>query len=67
MLEQYNIFEKMIRVLIFMILTYSAIAFIPNEKINFVDTITIVVAISIVFLIYDFYYPRVKFTYDETE
>jgi hypothetical protein len=60
MFEQYNIFDKAARIIIFAVLAYLSLAFIPEQKLNMEDICKIVSAMTLVFIIYDFYYPPVR-------
>jgi hypothetical protein len=60
MFEQYNIVKKAIRIIIFAVLVYLSLAYIPEQKLNIEDICKIVSAITLIFIIYDFYYPSVK-------
>ncbi len=60
MFEQYNLLQKMSRILIFVALVSVILLFVPTAELHKEDIIKIVSAISIVFIVYDFYYPSVK-------
>ena len=60
MFEQYNLVQKIMRIVIYVVLTYIILTFIPDKKINTEDICKLVCAMTFVFLIYDFYYPTVR-------
>lgn len=60
MFYQYTKLEKLLRVVIFVILAYLTLAYIPTQKLNNEDMVKIISSITVVFLIYDFYFPAVK-------
>ena len=70
MFEQYNIFNKATRIIIFTVLVYLSLTYIPEQKLNIDDICKVLSAITLVFIIYDFYYPSVKIElekYDKNE
>jgi hypothetical protein len=60
MFEQYNNIEKIMRVVIFTLVTYFALMYIPNDEIVFEDKIKVTIVITILFLVYDMYFPSVR-------
>jgi hypothetical protein len=60
MFEQYNLLQKLLRILIFVGLISIILLYVPTTELQKEDVIKIVSAISIVFIVYDFYYPSVK-------
>lgn len=60
MFEQYNIFQKAVRIIVFVALTYLSLMYLPNQEIVLEDKIKLVLAMTAVFLIYDLYYPAVR-------
>jgi hypothetical protein len=60
MFEQYNITKKIARILIFAVLAYLAIAYLPNKKLDIEDVCKLVSAMTLIFIVYDFYYPSVR-------
>jgi hypothetical protein len=60
MFEQYNVLQKLLRILIFVVLISTILLYVPESEIQKEDIIKVVSAISLVFIVYDFYYPAVK-------
>jgi hypothetical protein len=60
MFEQYNIIQKIFRIIIFIILTLFAILISVNKKLDNEDKCKLILLMTIIFVIYDFYYPSVK-------
>lgn len=65
MFEQYNIYKKSIRLAIFVVCVFLILQYIPTEEINRENMIKIISAISILFLIYELYYPSVRIELDK--
>jgi hypothetical protein len=64
MFEQYNVIQKISRVVIYVSLVYVVLVLIPDEKISNEDICKIICAMTFVFLIYDFYFPAVRIELD---
>jgi hypothetical protein len=60
MFEQYNIVKKATRIIIFAILAYLAMTFLPETKLDVEDICKLVCAMTLIFIVYDFYYPSVR-------
>lgn len=60
MFEQYNIPKKATRIIIFAVLAYLSLAYIPEQKLNIEDICKVISVMTLVFIIYDFYYPSVR-------
>jgi len=60
MFEQYNIVKKITRIVIFTILAYLILLYVPTNKCNTEDIYNICIALTLIFIIYDFYYPSVQ-------
>jgi hypothetical protein len=60
MFEQYNVLQKILRIIIFAILIIGIVLYVPDESLGKEDTIKVVCSVLLVFVIYDFYYPAVK-------
>jgi hypothetical protein len=67
MFEQYNIINKATRIIIFAVLVYLSLTFIPEQKLNIDDICKVVSTITLVFIIYDFYYPSVRIELEKYE
>ena len=65
MFQQYNFIQKMLRIIIFAALASLIMIFIPDASLNQEDLIKIVSALSLVFIVYDFYYPAVRIEFDK--
>ena len=65
MFEQHNKLEKILRIIIFALFVSSIVMYVPENSISKDDMIKIVCAVTIVFLLYDFYYPTVKIELQE--
>ena len=59
MFEQYNVVKKATRIIIFAILDYLAMTFLPDNKLSVEDVFKLVSATTLIFIVYDFYYPSV--------
>jgi hypothetical protein len=64
MFQQYNMLQKMLRIIIFAALASLIMIFVPDASLNQEDLIKIVSALLLVFIIYDFYYPAVRIEFD---
>lgn len=58
--EQYSSIKKLFRISIFIILVYLTLIYSPSQQINKDDICKITIIISILFIMYDLYYPTVK-------
>jgi preprotein translocase subunit SecY len=58
--EQYNIYKKSIRLLIFIVTVFLILKYIPSEEINRENMIKIICSVSVLFLGYELYYPSVR-------
>ena len=67
MFEQHSIFQKVLRVLIFIILTVLTLLYIPNNVPSTVDLYKITSAITIIFIVYDHYYPAVRIELEKNQ
>jgi hypothetical protein len=65
MFYQHNKFIKLMRIVIFIINLILILKYIPSQKINVENIIKLVCSITILFLIYEFYFPVVKIKIDE--
>lgn len=60
MFTQYNIFEKLLRILIFSICVYIILSYISKEELIFSNKINLVMATTVIFIFYEMYFPSVK-------
>lgn len=60
MFEQYNIVKKATRIIIFIALAYLVMTYLPDNKLSVEDICKLVCAMTLIFIIYDFYYPSVR-------
>lgn len=60
MFENHHIY-RIIRLVIFAILTYLALNYIPTNQINGKDLIKMTIILTILFIIIDCYYPNIYF------
>jgi hypothetical protein len=58
--EQYNIYKKSLRLIIFISMLFLVLKYIPSTEINREDIVKIICCVSILFLGYELYYPSVK-------
>jgi|688.fasta_scaffold966810_1 hypothetical protein len=65
MFVQYNIIEKILRILIFAVAVYLSLQYIPNNELEFYDKVKILPAIVLIFVVYELYYPQVRVTIDQ--
>jgi len=56
---QYNILQKITRIIIFLVLSYLSLTFIPNASVEQEDKIKLTGILTIIFLVYDIYFPSV--------
>jgi len=66
MFTQFNVFEKIIRIVIFMVCVYLILTYISKEELTQANKINLMVTITIVFLFYEAYYPSVKVELDKS-
>lgn len=59
MFEQHDIVKKMFRITVFMILTYIILTYSTNTEITDINKLKMLLYITLIFLIYELYYPRV--------
>jgi len=67
MFEQYNMGKKITRIIIFAIMVYFILEFIPKQVINREDVMKLTCSITLIFLMYDLYYPSVNIELKENE
>jgi hypothetical protein len=60
MFEQYNMLQKIIRIIIFVMLSCIVMKYVPEQKLDTEDMCKLVSAMTLIFIIYDFYYPAVR-------
>jgi hypothetical protein len=60
MFQQYNISKKIMRIIIFILLVTLSFIYIPENKLNNDDMCKLICAITLIFVVYDFYYPAVR-------
>ncbi len=60
MFEQYNLFQKLFRIIVFGILVYLSLTYVSTQELTLENKTQLIAVISIIFLIYDIYYPSVK-------
>ena len=59
--------KKMIRVIFFALMVYIILEFIPKQLINREDVLKLTCAITLIFLMYDLYYPSVTIELKDNE
>ena len=60
MFEQHNSIQKIIRIIIFIVAVYVILSFLSSDVLEQNNKIILTSAITVVFLIYEIYYPSVK-------
>ena len=62
MLEKYNhYFYRIVRLIIFTIITYGLLKYIPSNEIIKSDIIKLVILFTVLFIAIDCYYPNIYF------
>ena len=60
MFEQHNAIQKITRIIIFIVAVYIILSFLSSDVLEQNNKIILTSATTIVFLIYELYYPSVK-------
>jgi len=60
MFQQYCFIKRLMRIIIFVLLVITTLFFVPMQEITNDDKVKISSIITIIFLIYEMYYPSVK-------
>jgi hypothetical protein len=60
MFEQYNLFQKLFRIVIFVALVYLSLTYLSTQELTAENKLKLLAVIMIVFLIYELYYPSVR-------
>jgi hypothetical protein len=60
MFEQYNLFQKLFRIVVFVVLVYLSLTYLSTQELQQENKLKLTAVIMIVFLIYEMYYPSVR-------
>lgn len=67
MFKQYNMLEKILRIIIFALCVSSIIMYVPDTSLSKEEMTKLICFITMVFILYDFYYPAVKIELQENK